>query len=1074
MGSFEQVFGRKSSSRKEARQKMMVAIATRDAIRKKLSGDVGNSLEAYGMLREALKSCGHIFEEILVLSDEIALVLDTGSEPSVWKSAVTRLEELEDVLDNDDAISGGMLKEVYLAGKTKPGFFYARFFMYLYGEFRKRCDFLSFHQQHKPAIICAKAMAGIMNVCNDFSVPERIQNHLNIAVDYGHLGDYAAAVRSYDKGLELALNHKDDTYAYIAVCCKLSACYSATKLNVRANMDVYYREAVKEMISLCDSYDLMPDKLGAHLLKLEEEQCSKCRGREKQIRHERISKQKEALPVMNLLLALERGDAVTSGLFAEQLDDSEKERYGIASGYGSEMLSAIYQAYYNSPDREEAQTADAGDDDSEDGGLLDVSLDMFPGDMPKAYLRLMLQMQMSMEVASGHELNAEHLRKLAMELAESLYVPELCVMVEYDMAKQHYAMGNISKAEHHYVEAFKLLGRCDGSFLTQTLMPVIAVSLGRLYARTDPGKAVELVKGAMDVLSDDDAQYSRHLVDMHVILADAYDESGDDDMCSHHCISALDGLVSEAVARLPYLSKASRENFSSEVQKTLWEILPMVKPESSAELRTKAYEAILFFKGLLLSSEKVLKKAVSKDGVSELVRSLYDDTEKYEVRKRLWGTSAEDSSQEYMKYFMDSVRLSLATEELMRNHYRSIRMTFDEARSYLTDSDVVVDYYDYPVGADTQYVAFIYDKASEAPVLMRLCTESGIKGKFDAAQEVLGMTSGAVYDGNCRFSSELGQMLFGSIARQYGIEDAQTVYFIPSGTLHKINIESLTMASDASGYIGDRYAGFIRISHARSICGIREDKELKDIELYGGLDYDAEPSEASRESRGSSEIREGMKTTSLLPWGFLPFSKVEVTEIAELWNGFKATRAKVNTGDEGTSAKFFSMDGKAPSVIHIATHSFFETRHSCERLPVLRGAYQPMELTGLVLSSGNNGWILGSRYDHQGIVKASEISSMDLEGAEMVVLSACHTAEGVVRSDGVFGLQRAFKKAGAGCIVMSLWEVNDEAGAYFMKEFYLELLSEGKDRHTAFRNARTIVRQKYPDPIYWAGFIMTD
>jgi CHAT domain-containing protein len=99
---------------------------------------------------------------------------------------------------------------------------------------------------------------------------------------------------------------------------------------------------------------------------------------------------------------------------------------------------------------------------------------------------------------------------------------------------------------------------------------------------------------------------------------------------------------------------------------------------------------------------------------------------------------------------------------------------------------------------------------------------------------------------------------------------------------------------------------------------------------------------------------------------------------------------------------------------------------------------------------------------------------MDLEGAEMVVLSACHTAEGVVRSDGVFGLQRAFKKAGAGCIVMSLWEVNDEAGAYFMKEFYLELLSEGKDRHTAFRNARTIVRQKYPDPIYWAGFIMTD
>lgn len=151
-----------------------------------------------------------------------------------------------------------------------------------------------------------------------------------------------------------------------------------------------------------------------------------------------------------------------------------------------------------------------------------------------------------------------------------------------------------------------------------------------------------------------------------------------------------------------------------------------------------------------------------------------------------------------------------------------------------------------------------------------------------------------------------------------------------------------------------------------------------------------------------------------------------------------------------------------------------ETKQSVERLPALRGLHQPMDLTGIVMSCGNEGWILGNPGCHKGIIRASDISSMNLDRTKMVVLSACHSAEGVIHADGVFGLQRAFKKAGAGCIIMSLWEVSDEAGTFFMRVFYHELLSKRQNRHTAFRNAQKETRCKYPDPLYWAGYIMID
>jgi len=94
---------------------------------------------------------------------------------------------------------------------------------------------------------------------------------------------------------------------------------------------------------------------------------------------------------------------------------------------------------------------------------------------------------------------------------------------------------------------------------------------------------------------------------------------------------------------------------------------------------------------------------------------------------------------------------------------------------------------------------------------------------------------------------------------------------------------------------------------------------------------------------------------------------------------------------------------------------------------------------------------------------------------ELVVLSACQTGLGQLREDGVFGLQRGFKKAGAHTLLMSLWSVDDEATKAMMTAFYAEL-AKGASRRAAFHAAQNSLRAnpRFESPIYWASFIMLD
>ena len=198
------------------------------------------------------------------------------------------------------------------------------------------------------------------------------------------------------------------------------------------------------------------------------------------------------------------------------------------------------------------------------------------------------------------------------------------------------------------------------------------------------------------------------------------------------------------------------------------------------------------------------------------------------------------------------------------------------------------------------------------------------------------------------------------------------------------------------------------------------------------------------------------------------------------------------TSKEANEESFKSLSGKHQNILHIATHGFFWTDSTAHKKDYFSQrmmwmgddrkpqppAIDPLNRCGLLFAGANTA-LQGHSKElpegvQDGILTAKEISLLDLRDADLVVLSACETGKGEITGEGVFGLQRAFKQAGAQTIIMSLWPVNDAATQLLMTEFYRNWITNHQSKREAFRNAQNTVRSQYSEPIYWAGFIMLD
>ncbi|HPG10285.1 MAG TPA: CHAT domain-containing protein [Chitinophagaceae bacterium] len=209
----------------------------------------------------------------------------------------------------------------------------------------------------------------------------------------------------------------------------------------------------------------------------------------------------------------------------------------------------------------------------------------------------------------------------------------------------------------------------------------------------------------------------------------------------------------------------------------------------------------------------------------------------------------------------------------------------------------------------------------------------------------------------------------------------------------------------------------------------------------------------------------------------LPATKKEIEEIDTL---LQSSGYEVSTFLQKDASENNLKSAKEPSVLHIATHGYFLKDVQRAVWPV--GVHADYAQDNVLLRSG---LILAGALEadkdnlalsniSNGVVTSYEAMNLDLQGTDLVVLSACETGLGEVKAgEGVYGLQRAFLVAGARTLIMSLWKVNDAATQELMNNFYIGWTKTG-GMQQAFREAQLQLMKKYKDPFFWAAFVMME
>jgi len=262
--------------------------------------------------------------------------------------------------------------------------------------------------------------------------------------------------------------------------------------------------------------------------------------------------------------------------------------------------------------------------------------------------------------------------------------------------------------------------------------------------------------------------------------------------------------------------------------------------------------------------------------------------------------------------------------------------------------------------------------------------------------------------------------LYRAIFAPYRDKIKDNILLSPDGYLNLIPFEVLV--DEEGAYLIDREYLFNYIATPRELFLLQlKEGEAKESLLMGDPDFDMDiPSE---EPPASAVRGEKLFKQKLLP---LPATKEEVQSIHSILGN-----SYIYTGRN--AREDILMNAVSPRFLHLATHGFFLEDISNS----LIGSFIPL--------AGANRALIDKDSFGTGIVNGEKVLNLKLKGTEMVVLSACNTGLGNVKTgEGIFGLRRAFIQAGARSIVTSLWKVPDRETKELMVAFYKNIINNKK------------------------------
>lgn len=476
-----------------------------------------------------------------------------------------------------------------------------------------------------------------------------------------------------------------------------------------------------------------------------------------------------------------------------------------------------------------------------------------------------------------------------------------------------------------------------------------------------------------------------------------------------------------------------------------------------------AYDAALFIKGLLLRSQAELERTMLESGNESLIALC---NELRGIRKKMAGNLSAAERDSLGEKQIGIYNILETSSHKFGDYTRQLTLSWQDVRSALRDGEIAIEFVQgaSPDDGVSYIIALILRKGSE-PQFKALCPEE----EFSLAANNRQRQYELIWE-------PLHEVLAG----------VKNIYFSPSMALHQLPMESLPRPDGSA--MCDAY-NMYRLSNTREIIRPKKTQRELTAALFGGVEYELGSEQWQEMSLRAAAGENGTANRDIVSLQrafergasiYLPGTEIEVGEIDKLLQGGKVG-AELFTGVSATEEAVKQLSGSPTAIVHIATHGFFQAWNGVKE----SSEYDTEEMQALsrsgLLMAGAVSYMQGMEIPDNvddGILTARELAALDLTQTELITLSACETGLGDVTSDGVFGLQRGLKKAGANSILMSLWKVDDEATCMLMTEFYRLWVLEGKSKREALELAKQLVRSHkekgWDDPKYWAAFILLD
>jgi CHAT domain-containing protein/Flp pilus assembly protein TadD len=463
------------------------------------------------------------------------------------------------------------------------------------------------------------------------------------------------------------------------------------------------------------------------------------------------------------------------------------------------------------------------------------------------------------------------------------------------------------------------------------------------------------------------------------------------------------------------------------------------------------YEYHVLTKGILLNATSKVRRSIMSSNDASLKNDYFEWMDLREQLAEAYGYSknklkAQNIDLEMLEAEANSLEKSLsARSTAFSKEYVPRRITVREISESLKTGECVVDLvrirnFDQDFVEGSRYVAFVLEKGISAPAIALLGNGSELEGRsFKMYKNAIGAKVVQSVSYKTYWSPIEGLL-----------KDNKVVYLSLDGVYNQMNLN--TLQHESGEYLLSRY----------------------DVKLLGNA------RDLVTDKNNSGNISASNATLIGFPnygpdFTSLPGTKVELENISKI---LRTRGYKINTYIQNDASEKMIKTIKSPTVLHIASHGYFlpnkESSKSSFALQSESMADNPLLRSGLILAeaSGDSETISDLSSSDNGFLTAYEVINLSLDETGLVILSACETALGDVKSgEGVYGLQRAFLMAGSRFIIMSLWTVDDAATQELMVNFYKNWNSV-KDFHTAFKSAQLQLKVKYPEPYFWGAFIL--